>query len=369
MSLVALFGHLWRAGKVIQEPSRLNRGGFLRSGSGLVADDGIASVPGFRAGHFTNRKAATGCTVVLCGDGAVGGVDVRGSAPGTRETDLLRPMNLVSEVHAVLLTGGSAFGLDAASGVVRYLEEKGIGVEVGMARVPVVPAAVLFDLGIGDSNVRPTSEEGYMACENASSGAVAEGSVGAGTGATVGKVLGAERAVKGGIGTASLALGNDVMVGAIVAVNAVGSVFDPEDGSLVAGPRDEDGNGMMDSLEAVISPKYVGVNRELPTNTTIGVVATNARLTKEQANKLASVAHDGLALAVRPAHTMSDGDTIFALASGESELPPDMLRLCGAAVVCMSRAIVRGVERAEGLAGIPASGSSCPRQKPDCKRS
>ena len=319
-----------------------------------MSDDGLMGVPGIMVGHFTDADAATGCTVVLCESGAVGGVDVRGSSPGTRETDLLRPTNSVSEVHAIVLSGGSAFGLDAASGVVRFLEERGIGYEIGPVRVPIVPAAILFDLGIGDHTVRPGKEQGYQACRNATSGPVAEGSVGTGTGATVGKLLGWERAVKGGIGISRLDLGEGLVVGAIVAVNAVGSVFDPDTGTLVAGPRRDDGTGMIDTLAAITSAEYVSEGGVPLTNTTIGVVATNAPLSKEQANKLASVAHDGLAMAIRPAHTMSDGDTVFALATGGLDRPADMNRLCAAAVVCVSRAIVSGVRKAKGLGGVPA---------------
>ena len=272
---------------------------------------GITSVSGIRVGHYTDREAATGCTVLLCKSGAVGGVDVRGSAPGTRETDLLRPTVLVREVHAVLLSGGSAFGLDAASGVVRFLEEAGVGLEFGGAKVPIVPAAILFDLGVITDRIRPGADQGYIACQNASSGPVAEGSVGAGTGATVGKLLGMDRAVKGGVGTASVDLGDGLMLGAIVAVNALGGVYDPDTGRLVAGPRGEDGATMQDAVELMTSPRFKGGGHAPPANTTIGAVATNARLSKEQANKLAAVAHDGLAMAVRPAHTMSDGDTLF----------------------------------------------------------
>jgi L-aminopeptidase/D-esterase-like protein len=318
--------------------------------------DGITGVPGIRVGHYTDATAATGCTVVLCESGAVGGVDVRGSAPGTRETDLLRPTNLVSEVHAVVLGGGSAFGLDAASGVVRYLEENGVGLTFGGACIPIVPAAILFDLGLVTGKVRPGPAEGYRACENAASGTVDEGSVGAGTGATVGKLLGWARAVKGGIGTAAVDLGGGLTVGAIVAVNSLGGVVDPDTGALIAGPRGEDGRGIVDSLRALVSPEWSARHEHAASNTTIGVVATNARLTKEQANKLASVAHDGLAMAVRPAHTMSDGDTVIALATGmqDGDRAADMHRLCAAAAMCVGRAIVRGVTKATGLGGIPA---------------
>ena len=317
----------------------------------------ITDVPGIRVGHYTNAEAATGCTVVLCEGGAVGGVDVRGSSPGTRETDLLRPMNNVSEAQAVLLSGGSAFGLNAAAGVVRYLEERGVGYPAGEGIVvPIVPAAILFDLRLITHRIRPGPDDGYAACLRATSGRVAEGSVGAGTGATVAKALGQPRSIKGGIGTSSLDLGGGVIAGAIVAVNSVGGVYDVDTGGLVAGPRAEDGVTMLESLSLITTPGYSRRPPPAATNTTIGVVATNARLTKEQANKLASVAHDGLALAVRPAHTMSDGDTLFALATGTAEGAPDMYRLCAAVALCTARAIANGVRAASGLGGVPSVG-------------
>ncbi len=315
---------------------------------------GITSVPGIRVGHYTDQQNATGCTVVLCEDGAVGGVDVRGSAPGTRETDLLSPTAMVDRVHAVLLSGGSAFGLAAATGVVEYLEEKGTGIEFGNATIPIVPAAILFDLGLITDRVRPDSKSGRLACESARSSAVSEGSVGAGTGATVAKLLGRERCVKGGIGTASVHLGNRLTVGAIVAVNAAGGVVDPETSQIVAGPLSDDSVNMLDSMKLITGPKYEEAHTRPGENTTIGVVATNAHLTKSQANKLASVAHDGLAMAVRPAHLMSDGDTLFALSTRQYGGPISMNRLCAAAVVCVSRAIVRAVQKATGTGGVKA---------------
>ena len=320
-----------------------------------MSELGIGHVSGIRVGHYTDLRAATGCTVVLCESGAMGGVDVRGSAPGTRETDLLRPGSLVSEIHAVLLTGGSAFGLSAASGVVSYLEERGRGYQAGPATVPIVSAAVLFDLGVGDASVRPGPEEGYRACEAAVSGDVPQGSVGAGTGATVAKALGVGRGVKGGVGTAGIDMGRGVLVGAIVAVNAVGGIHDPDTGELVAGARTDDDGGMVDVLDAMVSSTGEPPALKFATNTTIGVVATNARLDREQACKLATVAHDGLALAVRPAHTTHDGDTMFALATGTSDRGVDVDRLCAAAVVCVARAIVNGVRKAAGLAGVPTA--------------
>ena len=336
----------------------------------------ITDVGGIRVGHWTSRAAATGCSVVVCEDGAVGGVDVRGSAPGTRETDLLRPTAMVNEVHAVLLSGGSAFGLAAATGVVRWLEERGVGLRFGNAVIPITPAAILFDLQLVQGEVRPGAEDGYAACENAvreNAGAdgVAEGSVGAGTGATVAKALGMARAVKGGIGSAAVALGEGVVVGALVAVNAVGGVYEHKSGRVIAGPRGADG-GMMDALGLMASADYGRMRRaamadvadkpvnaadmpvNAPVNTTIGVVATNAAMNKAQANKMASAAQDGVALAVRPAHLMSDGDTMFALATGKSDVDVDVNRLLAAAALCVSGAIARGVEMADGLGGVPS---------------
>lgn len=313
----------------------------------------ITDVAGIEVGHTTVREHGSGCTVVLCRDGAVGGVDVRGSAPGTRETDLLRPTNHVSEVHAVVLSGGSAFGLDSASGVVRFLAERDIGYKVGSVTVPIVPAAILFDIGIAKHGVHPKADDGYAACLNAGNGVVEEGSVGAGTGATVAKTQGLDRAIKGGIGTAAVDLGNGVTVAAIMAVNAVGGVYDPDSGDLVAGPRSDHG-GMDDPMKALLSGDDPATPPPFGSNTTIGVVATNAKLTKKEANKLASIAHDGLAVAVRPAHTMRDGDTIFAVATGTEPGKADMLRLGAAAVMCVGRAIVRGVRCAASLDGIPS---------------
>ena len=262
--------------------------------------DSITDVSGIGVGHYTDRQAATGCTVVLCGSGAVGGVDVRGSAPGTLETDMLRPATLLPEVHGIMLSGGSVFGLESAFGASRYLEEKGSGIRFAGAIIPRVAAAVVFDLGLVTGNVRPGLDEGYWACENACRGPVAEGSVGAGTGATVAKLLGNDRAVKGGMGTAGVHLGAGLVVGAIVAVNAVGDVVDPDTGELVAGPRQGNGTTMLRSVELMTAPGFSRGTDASLANTTIGVVATNARLDKGQANKLATVAHDGIALSIRP---------------------------------------------------------------------
>jgi L-aminopeptidase/D-esterase-like protein len=309
----------------------------------------ITDVSGIKVGHYTDKEAVTGCTVILGEEGAVAGVDVRGAAPGTRETDPLHPMSLVGKAHAILLSGGSAFGLDAAGGVMRYLEERGYGFDVGVAKVPIVPAAILFDLRLGSAQVRPGPEQGYQACLAALNGPVAEGSVGAGTGATVGKILGPERMIKSGLGTASQRLG-DVTIGAIVAVNAFGDVVDPETGRTIAGPRDIEKGDFLSTIEIMKKIKM----SPIPTNTTIGVVATDASLDKEQVNKIAQMAHDGLARTIRPVHTMVDGDAIFALATGK-EGPEDVTMLGAIAAEVVAVAIVRAVREAEGLAGIPAA--------------
>jgi L-aminopeptidase/D-esterase-like protein len=290
----------------------------------------------------------TGCTVVLCPkDGAVGGVDQRGGAPGTRETDLLRPMHLVQRVHAVLLAGGSAFGLDAAGGVVRWLEEQDIGFDARVAKVPIVPAAILFDLDVGDASVRPDAAMGYAACENAADGPVAEGSVGVGTGCTVGRVLGSGRASKAGIGTASADLGGGLVVAALIAVNAFGDVIDPSSGEILAGLKTKDGETFADTL--VTMKGFVGkqvLRFAGRSHTVIGIVATNAKLSKEETNKVAQMAHDGLARAIRPAHTMFDGDTLFALATGRKGADVNLVGAYAAEVV--AEAIVRAVKAANG---------------------
>jgi L-aminopeptidase/D-esterase-like protein len=308
----------------------------------------ITDVPGIKVGHYTDLVAATGCTVVLCEKGAIAGVEVRGAAPGTRETDLLRPLHLVQQVHAVLLAGGSAFGLDAAGGVMKYLEEQGSGFDTGVARVPIVPAAVLFDLAIGDASIRPDAQAGYEACLCATSGPVEEGNVGVGTGATVGKLLGPTQAMKGGLGAASQTVGNDVLVGAVMAVNALGDVVDWRSGEIVAGAR-KPGGGYLNSAQAI---KGDLANTALAfTNTTIGVVATNARLSKEDANKVAQLAYNGFAYAIRPA-SLLDGDTLFVLSTGDRS--GDLSAIGAAAAEVVAEAIVRAVTHAESLHGIPA---------------
>ena len=313
----------------------------------------ITDVPGISVGHYTDIESGTGCTVVLCGNGAVAGVDVRGSAPGTRETDLLRPGNLVQEVHGLLLGGGSAFGLDAAGGVMKYLEEKKVGFSAGKNIVPIVPAAILFDLGVATCGIRPGIQEGYQACVNASSEQQAQGSVGAGTGATVGKMLGMQRAVKSGIGMSSLDLGNGILVGAIVAVNAVGSIHDPTTGAVVAGPRSENGDVFEDSVKIALSlEEQDTASEEQGFNTTLAVVATNAPVSKEQANKIASIAHDGFALAIRPTHTMADGDVVFAVGTGIGSPAFEFQKLLTASVHVTAEAIVNAVKFATEVKGI-----------------
>jgi len=323
--------------------------------------DAITDVPGIRVGHAQDMEALTGCTVVLCEGGAVGGVDQRGGAPGTRETDALHPVHLVQVVHAVVLSGGSAFGLDAASGAVRYLEERGVGFDVRVARVPIVPAAIVFDLGIGSPDVRPGPEMGYQACLNASGEPPLQGCVGAGTGCTVGKILGMEQAVKAGIGTASERIARGVVVGAIAAVNAFGDVIDPQTGQIVAGARTRQegpirigaGELFADTLhvmKTLVGRTALGFARR--GNTVIGVVATNARLNKEQACKVAQMAQDGVARVIRPAHTMLDGDTIFALSTGRRRVDVNIVGAFAAQV--LSRAILKAIYSASRAGGVPA---------------
>ncbi|MDA7414918.1 P1 family peptidase [Xenophilus arseniciresistens] len=320
----------------------------------------ITDVAGLKVGHFTHPDAPTGCTVVLTPDGAVAGVDVRGAAPGTRETDLLAPGNFVQQVHAVLLAGGSAWGLAAAEGVMAWLEERDVGLDVRYGRLPIVPGAVLFDLPASGGRIRPNAAAGRAACDAASTAPPAEGNVGAGAGALLGKLFGAQHAMKGGIGTASVTVGG-VTVGALIACNALGDVIDPDSGEVIAGARTEDGRRLRDTRRALLAG---GLPRPLlaGTNTTIGVVATDAVLTKVQANRLATVAHDGLARAINPVHTMSDGDTLFALATGRVPLgdaAPGMTVLSTMAAEVVARATVRAVRAArsiEGAAGLKFPG-------------
>jgi L-aminopeptidase/D-esterase-like protein len=337
--------------------------------------DSITDIPGLRVGHWTDLEAATGCTVVLCEQGAVAGVDVRGAAPATRETDLLKPGSLVGRAYAILLTGGSAFGLDAATGVMRYLEERGVGYASQAGPVPIVPAAALFDLGIGRSDVRPAAAAGYAACQAAGE-TVAEGCVGAGTGATVAKLGGPGGAIKSGIGTACRALPDGTLVAALVAVNAVGGVYDPQTGAPLATPRTVADHLTADPLaapslaEPSADPRtgaaLVDLHKAKPewqttggTNTTIGVIATTARLDGGGVTRLALAGHDGLALAIRPAHTIFDGDALFALslpaAAAPTATPADLLALGQAAAEVVAEAILRGVRAATPLHGIPSA--------------
>ena len=325
-------------------------------------NNAITDVPGIEVGQAQDEEALTGCTVILCRKGAVGGVDVRGSAPGTRETDLLNPVNLVDKVHAVVLAGGSAFGLDAASGVMKYLAEQKIGYGLGANRVPIVPAAILFDLDLGKSARHPDPEMGYAAASAANAGPVAEGNVGAGTGATVGKIFGMAGAMKSGLGTASIEIGGGVVVGAIVAVNAFGDVLDPATSQIIAGARPArigplklgGEEQFADTMQVMRS--FAGrtiLSLATGGNTVIGVVATNARFDKAQATKMAQMAHDGLARTVRPAHTMLDGDTIFALATGLKKA--DVSTVGTYAAEALAQAIVRAVRAAKPAGGLPAA--------------
>lgn len=326
--------------------------------STAAAHKGLTAVQGLKVGHHTLTERPTGCTVILVeGEGAVGGISQRGGAPGTRETDLLHPLNMVNKVNAVVLSGGSAYGLDAAQGVVRYLEERGTGWKVGPAGVvPIVPAAILFDLGFGGMpKVRPTAECGYTAAGVASDGAVAEGNVGAGAGATVGK-MGGGRSMKAGLGSAAISLPNGLTVAAIVAVNAVGDVIDPETGQVVAGTRTEEGKTLADARKLLKSGALLARAQPRPgENTTIGLVATNARLTKADVNRVALMAEDGFARAISPSHTAGDGDTVFALATSRWEGEANLTVIGALAAEAMAEAIVRAASMADSLGGLPSA--------------
>jgi len=314
----------------------------------MAQTDGfITDVDGIKVGHFTDARRPTGCTVVLCEEGGVAAVDVRGSGPGTRETDLLDPVNHVEQAHAILLAGGSAFGLDAATGVMRYLEERGIGYSTPYAKVPIVPAAILFDLRLGDSRIRPDADAGYKACLAAQTGPVAEGSMGAGAGATIGKMQ-PGLPMKGGIGTASIRLGEAVVVAAIVAVNCVGNVIDPKTGEIVAGSRVPQGTGFIEVMEwsGAAIPSDA-------TNTTIGVIATNASLKKVHAKKVAQMGHDGMARVINPVHTPWDGDTLFAISTGRVQTTIDLGRIGAIAAEVISKAVLRAVHQAKSIPEYP----------------
>jgi len=324
-----------------------------------VQNKGLTDVEGLRVGHFTLTERPTGCTVVLVdGEGASGGVSQRGGAPGTRETDLLNPLNLVDRVNAIVLSGGSAYGLDASQGVVRYLEERKIGWNVGAAGVvPIVPSAILFDLGFGgDPKIRPTADCGYKAAMTASDAAVTEGNVGAGAGATLGKVAGRDRSMKGGIGSASITLANGLVVAALVAVNAVGDVVDPATGQVVAGVRTADGKSLADARKLLRDGSLLRAVAPRPAeNTTIAVVATIARLTKTDTNRVALMADDGLARALSPSHTIGDGDTVFALATGRWSGQADASIIGALAAEVLADAIVRAAVQAQSLGGLPSA--------------
>ncbi|MCZ6680261.1 MAG: P1 family peptidase [Candidatus Poribacteria bacterium] len=311
------------------------------------SNDTITAIDGIKVGHASNAAARTGCTVILCEAGAVAGVDVRGSAPGTRETDAIRPGGLVGQAHAILLTGGSAFGLDAAGGVMRYLEERGVGFPAGPVRVPIVPGAVIFDLGVGDAKVRPDRDMGYGACVSATSDPVEMGQIGAGAGATVGKAPGLT-ASNGGVGSACHALKSGLIVGAIVVVNALGNIVHPESGQIVTGAKHQETGEFVDLVRHMLDSATTPTSRDpnplhaCGTNTTIGVVATNASLSPTEITKVAQMAHDGLARTIRPVHTMSDGDTIFALSIGTHTAAVNTVGILAAEVV--AQAVLRSVE-------------------------
>ncbi len=316
--------------------------------------DGLTSISGVRVGHHTLEGRPTGCTVVLTESGAVATVDVRGASPGTRETAVLDPVNTVQRIHALVFSGGSAFGLATADGVMRYLSERQIGHRMRHLNVPIVPAAILYDLGIGDPAIHPTWECGYKAAQIANSGPVQEGSVGAGAGATVGKLVGLDRAMRGGIGTAMAELPNGIRVAALMVVNSVGNVVDPDTGHPIAGALTADGAAIADA-SSILTDR--ALNTPTAENTTIGVVATNATLTKTELAIVARMAHDGLARAVRPSHTPSDGDTIFAIATGEIEGAVSLLRIGALAADTTAHAIVRGVSAATSLPNYPSARS------------
>jgi len=328
----------------------------------MTLKNSLTDIPGIEIGHADNEDALTGCTVILCRKGAVGGVDVRGGAPGTRETDLLNPLNLVEKVHAITLAGGSAFGLDATSGVMRYLDENHVGFETGAGRVPIVPAAILFDLALGSASVRPNAEMGYRAAASASTGEMRQGNLGAGMGASVGKIFGMKSAMKSGLGMASMDIGGGILIAALAAVNAFGDVIDPQTGEILAGARSTNIRPLQlgspgyfaDTLETMRS--FAGrtvLGFATRANTVIGVVATNANLTKAETNKVAQMAQDGLARAVRPAHTMLDGDTIFALATGSKKADVSIVGAFAAEV--FSQAVVNAVKFAASAGGLPGA--------------
>ena len=314
--------------------------------------ESVIDISGISIGHYTDTASGTGCTVILCPDGAVPGVDVRGSAPGTRETDLMRTGHMIRHIHGLVLSGGSAFGLESASGVMRYLEENNIGYKVANSVVPIVPAAIIFDLGFIDNKIRPGIAEGYLAAKNATIGTVQEGNVGAGTGATIGKAMGIKNATKGGLGTYCMTVAG-VKIAAIAVANPFGDVVDPETGIIIAGARGKH-NEFINTSNYLLQGSAGKSETDL-SNTTLAVVITDADLTKEEANKLSQNGQNGLSLAIRPAHTSGDGDVVFALATGKSKLKPDMRQLGIAASKTVYKAIIQAVRSAESLGGIPSA--------------
>jgi len=315
----------------------------------------LTAVPGIKVGHDTLAERPTGCTAILVEGGAAAGVDVRGAAPASAETDLLKPVNLVQQVYAISLSGGSAFGLDSRTGVMRYLDEKNIGFKAASINVPIVPAASLFDLNVGaNPRIRPTADCGYRASQAASTAPVTEGNVGAGAGATVGKSAGAGRAMKGGIGSAAMRMPDGLIVAALVAINAAGDIIDPASGKVVAGVRTPDGKSLADA-RVLLTSGALRQPARIGENTTLAVVATNAMLTKTQATKVAEMAHDGFARAIYPSHTMGDGDTIFALATGTLAGSADVSRVGALAAQAVADAIVRAARQATGIPGYPAA--------------
>ncbi len=328
----------------------------MQSSGDLSSDfsGGLTDIEGIKVGHFTDSRRPTGCTVVLCEGGAVAGVDARGGAPGTSQTDILNPMNTAQQIHGLALAGGSAFGLEAGTGVVRYLRERGLGFAIGPFKVPIVPTAVLFDLALGDQKIYPTAESGYQACLAASSGKIQEGNFGAGAGCAVGKLFGPGLEMKSGIGTASIVVGKTgLVVAALTAVNAVGDVHDFRTGKILAGARSPDGKGFLNSMEIILSGGYV-LSPAANSNTTIGVVATNARLSKAEITKVAQMAHDGLARTINPVHTQFDGDTIFGLATGTLKLKVSAGTVGMIAAAVTAQAVIRAVTEAEGIPGLPS---------------
>jgi L-aminopeptidase/D-esterase-like protein len=325
---------------------------------------GLTEVHGIRVGHYTLSERPTGCTVILVDGDAVGGVSQRGGAPGTRETDLLDPVNMVGTVNAIVLSGGSAFGLDTAQGVMRFLEERGIGYKTAAGVVPIVPAAILYDLGVGDKpQVRPTAECGYAAAKSATSDAVVEGNVGAGAGATVGKMgglaehpgypAGRRGPMKGGLGSAAITHDNGLVVAAMVAVNAVGDIIDPTTGAVVAGARNPDGS--IADVRKLLRAGAILASPRPGENTSIAVVATNARLTKAEVTRVAMMADDGFAKAIVPSHTVGDGDTVFSLATGRWNGTVNLTVIGALAQEAVAEAIVRAVAKAESLPNLPAA--------------